>query len=64
MFAWKKIDKTITLLVLIIPEMSGYVKTFKFEDKINKLLSFHIDNEILLKKHKSIWTNIEDLVNI
>ena len=44
--------------------MSGYVKTFKFEDKINKLLSFHIDNEILLKKHKSIWTNIEDLVNI
>ena len=60
----KKIDKTITLLVLIIPEMSGYVKTFKFEDKINKLLSFHIDNEKLLKKHKSIWTNIEDLVNI
>ena len=38
MFAWKKIDKTITLLVLIIPEMSGYVKTFKFEDKINYCL--------------------------
>ena len=44
--------------------MSGYVKTFKVEeenkDKINKLMSFHIDNEKLLEKYKAIWTEIED----
>ena len=38
-----KFDKTIRQLVVIIPKMSGYVKTFKVEDKVNKLMSFHID---------------------
>ena len=45
-------------------KMSGYVNAFKVEDKINKLLSFGIDNEKLLEKHKAIWTNTEDLKNI
>ena len=59
-----KFDKAIRPLLLIIPKMSGYVKTFKVEDKINKLMSFHIDDKKLLEKYKAIWTKIEDLKNI
>ena len=44
--------------------MSGYVKTFKVEDKNNKLIFFHIDDEKLSEKYKAIWTKIEDLKNI
>ena len=44
--------------------MRGYVKTLKVEDKFNKLMSFHIDDEKLLEKYKAIWTKIEDLKNI
>ena len=36
--------------------MIGYVRTFKVEDKINNLM--------LLEKHKSIWTKIEDIKNL
>ena len=57
-------DKAIRPLVLIIPKMSGYVKTFKVEDKINKLMSFVIDDEKILEKYKAIETKIEDLKNI
>ena len=48
-------------LVLIMPEMSGYVKTFKVEDKINKSMSFRIDDEKLLENYKTIWTKIKYL---
>ena len=41
--------------------MSGYVETFKVEVRINKLLSFRIDDEKLLEKYEAIWTKIEDL---
>ena len=38
--------------------MNGYVKTFKVEDvdkdKNNRLMSFRIDDEKLLEKHKAI----------
>ena len=38
--------------------MSGYVKTFKVKeedkDKKNKLMSFRIDDQKLLKKYKAI----------
>ena len=44
--------------------MSGYVKIFKAEDKINELILFHIDDEKLLEKYKAIWTKSEDLKNI
>ena len=44
------LNKAIRPLVLIIPKMSGYVKTFKVEDKINKLMSFRITDEKLLGK--------------
>ena len=47
-----KFDKAIRSSALIVPKMSGYVKTFKVKegdkDKHNKLMSFCIDNEKLL----------------
>ena len=47
-----------------MPKLSGYVKTFKVEDKINKLMSFRIGDEKLLEKYKATWTKIKDLKNI
>ena len=52
-----KFDEAIRPLVLIMPKMSGYVKTFKVKDgdkhKNNKLMSFCIDDEKLLEKYKA-----------
>ena len=63
-----KLDKAIRPLVLIMPIMSGYVKTFKFKegdkDKSNKLMSFRLDDEKLLEKYKATWTKIEDVKKI
>ena len=58
------LDKVVRPLVLLLPKMSGYVKTFKVKDNSNKLISFHIDDEKLLEKYKTIWTKIKDLKNI
>ena len=33
-------------------------------NKNNKLISFHIGDDRLLEKYKTIWTKIEDLKNI
>ena len=55
------LDKTVRPLVLIMPKMSGYVKTFKVIEGNNNLMSFHVDDEKLLEKYKVIWTKIEDL---
>ena len=59
----KPIKPFIKPLVLIMPKMSEYVKTFKVEegdiDKSNKLMSFHIDDEKLLEKYKVIWTKMK-----
>ena len=57
-------DKTIRPLVLIMPKMGGYVKTFKVKEGNNKLMSFRIDDEKLLEKYKAIRIKIEDLKNI
>ena len=46
------LDKDIRLLVLKMPKMSGYVKTFKVEDKKNKLMFFCVDDEQLLQNIK------------
>ena len=54
-------DEFIRPLVLILPKMSGYVKTFRVKTKSKKLMSFRIDDEKLLE---TIWTKIEDLKNI
>ena len=55
-----KFGKAIRPLVLIMPKMSRYVKTFNVKegdkDKSNKLMSFCIDDERLLEKCKAIWT--------
>ena len=58
------LDKNIGPLVLIMPEMSGYFKTFKDKEGNNKLMSFCIDEEKLLEKYKAIWTKIEHFKNI
>ena len=47
-----------------MPKISGYVKKIKVEDKINKLVSFIIDDDMLLEKYESIWTKIENIRNI
>ena len=39
------LDKVIRPLLLLLPKMSGYVKTFKVEDKNNKLMTLHINDE-------------------
>ena len=63
-FIGVKFDKAIRPLVLIMPKMIGYVKTFKVGNKINKLMSFRIDNEKLLESYQAISTKTEDLKNI
>ena len=57
------LDKGTRPLVLIVPNMSRYVKTFKVKDKSNKSMSFHKDDEKLLEKYTAIWTKTEDLKN-
>ena len=57
------LDISINLaLIFMISKISGYVEACKVEDKINKLMSFRIDDKRLLEK--SIWTKIEDFKNI
>ena len=54
------IFKVLRLLVLILPKLSEYIKTFKVEDggkdKNNKLMFFSINDENLLEKYRAIWT--------
>ena len=49
-----KFDKARRPLVLIMPKMSGYIKTFKVKegdkDKSNKLMPLQIDVEKVLEK--------------
>ena len=55
------LDKDIKPLVLIMSKKSRYFKTFKVENKINKLMSFCINDEKLLETYQATWTNIENL---
>ena len=50
-------DEVVIPLVLMLPKMSGYVKTFK--EKNNKLMSLHTDDEKLLEKYEAIWAKID-----
>ena len=43
------LDKTTRPLVLIMPKMSGYVKTFEVEEENNRLMSFRIDDRKLFE---------------
>ena len=61
-------DAVMRPLVLILPKMSEYVKTFKDKDedknKNNKQIYLRIGNDKLLEEYRTIWTKIEDLKNI
>ena len=57
-------DKATRPLALIMSKMTAYVKTFKVEDKNNKLKSFRIYDKELLEKYKASWTKIEDFKDI
>ena len=50
-------------MVLILPKMSRYVTTFKDGDKDknknNKLMSFHIDDDKLLKSMKPLGLQLK-----
>ena len=62
------LDKVIRPLILILPEMSGYFKTFKVKDgdkdNNNKLMPFNKDDKKPLEKYKTIWNKIEEFENI
>ena len=60
------LDKVVWPLVLILPKMSRYLKTFKDKGKYknNKLMFFCIDDDKLLGKYETICINIEDLQDI
>lgn len=60
MFDWV-FDDTLRLLILIMPKMNVYVKTF---DKDNKLKPFCTDDDNLLKKYKSITRKIRELKGV
>ena len=51
-------------LILFLCRMGGSVKTCKFKDKNNKLMSFRIHDGKLLEKCKTIGMKIEELKNI
>ena len=58
------LDDVIRPLVLVLPKLSGYLKTFNGRDKNNKLISLRVDDDMLLEKYKTIWIKIEDFKNI
>ena len=60
------LDEAMKPLVLILSKITGYVKTVKDKDgnKDNKLMSFLINDENLIRKYKTICTKFEDLKNI
>ena len=63
-------DDVIIPLVLVLAKMSWYVQTFKDKDgdkdknKNIKLMALHIDDDKLLEKYETIWTETDDLQNI
>ena len=62
------LDKVIRPLILIMPQLRGYVKAFEVKggdkDKKDTLMSFCRDDGKLLEKYKAIWTKIKHLKNI
>ena len=60
-------DEVIRPLVLLLPKINGYIKTFRDKsgnkNKNNKLMSLCINNNKPLEKYKTIWMKIENLKN-
>ena len=52
-------EKTVRPLVLVMPKISRYIKTFKVEDKKRKLIFLRIDDKKLSQKYKAIWTKLK-----
>ena len=56
------LDDLIRPIVWILPKIKGYIKSFKDRDgdkdknKNDKLMSFRIDDNKLLERHKTVWT--------
>ena len=50
------LNEVLKPLVLILPKLSRYIKTFKDKDgnRKNKLMTFYIDDENLLQKSKRL----------
>ena len=55
----KKKDEQIKLLVVQLPEMSGYLNEFK----ATKYMFFLTKDEEELEKSKSIWDKISNVMN-
>ena len=55
------LDKKYKTIILKMPKMNGYIKTFKVKEGNNKSMSLRIDDEKLLQRYKAISTKIEDL---
>ena len=53
-------DKTISLLQLFLPKMTGYLNIFKDG---NRKMSFLSDNNEFLERYIEIWEKISDLIN-
>ena len=58
---WLDIYVVIIPLLLILPKLSDYARSFK--DKNNILMSFGLNDDKLLGNYETIWSNIEDLHN-
>ena len=56
-FLIEHLDGVVRPLILIMPKMSGYVKTFDG----NKLMSFRVDGDNPVEKYKNIWRKIGEL---
>ena len=55
------LDKKYKTIILKMPKMNGYIKTFKVKEGNNKSMSLRIDDEKLLQRYKAISTKTEDL---
>ena len=64
MYFIRYLGQVIRLLVLILPKISRYVKTFKdkgqFKNKNNQLMYLVIYNDNLVEKYETIWNKVED----
>ena len=53
------LDEVIRPLILILPKMIEYVKTFK--ETNNQLMALRVGDKNLIETYKTIWANSEDL---
>ena len=53
-------DDVIRPLCIKLPQMTGYVKHFDS----NKIMSFKVSDNKLLKKYSKIWKRVSNLMNI